>query len=97
MKGHLLKSIKEKRLKEIRKVQDLNMLEMNKKRIGTILEVTYDDIDYETEKFIGHTEKQMPGIDTRVVFDSDYVLDVGKQYKVKIERVDSYNLIGRTI
>ena len=97
MRGHILKSIKEKRLKEIRKIQDSNMLEMNKKKIGTILEVTYDELDYDLGKFVGHTDKQMPGIDTSVLFDSKEVLNVGNKYRVKIECADSYNLIGETV
>ena len=73
------------------------MLEMNKKKIGTILEVTYDELDYDLGKFVGHTDKQMPGIDTCVLFDSKEVLNVGNKYRVKIECADSYNLIGETV
>lgn len=97
MKGHISKRVKEARLDEVRKIQDSNMLEMNKNKIGSVLEVTYDDISYDESMFIGHTEMQMPGIDTCVLFKSDDVLNVGEKYNIKIIDADAYNLFGEKI
>ena len=64
--------------------------------IGKIVDVLYEDIDYERNMFIGRTERNAPDIDTLVYFTADFV-DVGNVYKVKITGYEDYDLIGEKL
>ncbi len=93
LKGHLAKKIKQHRVREMGELNLSNTIERNKSLIGKIVDVVYEDIDYEREKFIGRMLDNAPDIDGRVIFSGSFA-DVGNVYKVKITDFDSYDLIG---
>lgn len=97
MKGHINESIKKRRLREIRKIQDEIMHENNKEYIGHVVTVRYDDIDYTNNMFIGHTEFQIPGIDTATYFTSNICLNVGERYNILVDKADTYHIYGYVI
>ena len=97
MKGHIAEKIKKKRLSEIRKIQDEIMYENNMKYIGHIVPVRYDDIDYTNNMFIGHTEFQIPGIDTATYFTSNICLNVGERYNILVDKADTCHIYGHVI
>ena len=97
MKGHIAEKIKKKRISEIRKIQDEIMYENNMKYIGDIVPVRYDDIDYTDNMFIGHTEFQIPGIDTAIYFTSNICLNVGERYNILVDKADTYHIYGHVI
>ena len=66
------------------------------KYLGKEVEVVYEGIDYAKNKFYGRTERNAPEIDTKVYFTSDFPLDVGEIYKVKITKT-GFNLFGETV
>ncbi len=65
----------------------------NETLIGKVLDVVYEDIDYDKNLFIGRSEADAPEIDSLVYFTGDFC-DVGKVYKVRITGFEGYDLIG---
>ena len=63
--------------------------------IGKEIEVLCDGIDYEKSCFIGRAYFSAPDIDGKVYFHAAEAMQ-GEIYKVRIDRVDSYDLYGRT-
>ncbi|HOO22666.1 MAG TPA: 30S ribosomal protein S12 methylthiotransferase RimO [Clostridia bacterium] len=90
------RAVAKKRKKELEKVQSLTTVNRQKKYVGEVLSVIYEGIDYDRQRFYGRTEFQAPGIDTRVLFTSDFPLEVGNIYNVLIESAD-FDLAGKTV
>ena len=64
--------------------------------VGKTLSVIYEGIDYNKGKFYGRPEYNAPDIDTKVYFTSDFPLEVGEVYQVKITK-GGFNPIGKTV
>lgn len=64
--------------------------------LGKTLEVIYEGIDYDKQLFYGRTEYQAPEVDTKVLFNSDFSLEVGNIYKVLITCC-GLDLYGNTV
>ena len=64
--------------------------------VGKVLDVIYENIDYDNNRFIGRTEYDAPEIDSLVYFTGDFC-DVGKVYKVRITGYKGYDLIGEKV
>ena len=92
--GQLKKSDKLKRVKTLGKICSEVMLELNKQKIGKVLKVLYEDVDYDKNMFVGRTQSQVPDVDGRVYFTSSAPVDVGTVYDVKIHSADEYDLYG---
>lgn len=85
-----------KRLDELRKMQTECTVKRQKKFVGKTLEVIYEGIDYEKQKFVGRTEYNAPEVDTSVYFTSSFPLEIGNIYQVKITAAE-FDLYGETI
>jgi ribosomal protein S12 methylthiotransferase len=74
------------------------VLKENEKKIGQVLDVLYEDIDYKRGRFSGRIRESAPEIDSKVFFTSHFLLDVGQWYKVEITGVEKgYDLVGKAI
>lgn len=96
MKNQVLAKVKKAREKELSRMQSAVIARNQSVWVGKTLDVVYEGIDYNKGKFYGRTEYQAPDIDTKVLFTSDFPLEVGNVYKVKIASAD-FNLVGKTI
>ena len=92
--GHIKKSDKLKRVKQLGKICSDVMLELNRQKIGKVLKVLYEDVDYDKNMFVGRAETQVPDVDGRVYFTSNAPVEVGTVYNVKINDADEYDLYG---
>lgn len=65
-----------------------------KRFLNETVEVLYEGIDYKKQCFYGRTEYNAPDVDTLVYFTSDFPLEVGRVYKVRIDKTD-FHLYGK--
>ena len=63
--------------------------------LGKELDVLCDGIDYEKSCFVGRAYFNAPDIDGRIYFNAGNAVQ-GQRYRVKIERVEDYDLFGKT-
>lgn len=96
LKNQVPAKIKKAREKELSRLQSAVIANNQSVYVGKVLDVIYEGIDYNKGKFYGRTEFQAPDIDTKVIFTSDFPLEVGNVYKVKIASAD-FNLVGATV
>lgn len=96
IKGHLSDEIKEERVEILGSILQQGMIERNSNYVGQVLDVVYEDIDYERNMFVGRTPYDAPEIDSVVYFTGEFA-DVGEIYKVKITEVDGYDLKGEIV
>jgi ribosomal protein S12 methylthiotransferase len=88
--------VKLERKEELMTVQENISLEINQKKLGKTFEVVIDRVD--KEYYIGRTEYDSPEVDNEVLINaSNHDLSLGDFYKVKIERVDSFDLYGQVV
>lgn len=96
LKGQISKTIKTQRVNKIGKLHLHNREKYNQEQIGRILQVIYEDIDYEKGLFVGRSQYDAPDIDTKVYFTADFV-EVGEYYNIKITGFEGYDLIGEKV
>ena len=70
--------------------------EKNASLVGKVVDVIYEDIDCDKERFIGRTLLDAPEIDSLVFFTGSFA-DVGNMYKVKITGCEDYDFIGEMV
>jgi ribosomal protein S12 methylthiotransferase len=95
LKGQILQSEKNKRVKALYKVQAEVSAKKLKEMRGKTITVVCDGIDYERECFVGRSYKNAPEIDGKVYFHAMEAVQ-GKEYEIKIIQTDSYDLYGCT-
>ncbi len=96
LKGQLPKAEKLKRVKALGNLNLENVKELNASLVDSVVEVVYEDVDYDRGMFKGRTQFNAPEIDKNVYFTGDFA-DVGCFYKVKITGYDEYDLIGELL
>jgi ribosomal protein S12 methylthiotransferase len=85
--------VKEKRLKEIMKLQGQISLKINEKKIGSNYNVLIDS--HEGKFAIGRSEHDSPEIDNEVlIYDPKLKLLPGQFYNVRIKSAEDYDLYG---
>src|SRR5699024_4119128 len=97
MRGHLDQDIKNARADELRAIENAVIERNCDARIGSVLKVLADGIDYDRQCFVGHTQRQTPDVDNVVYFTSDGEVRSGEFYDVGITERDGIDLIGRTV
>ncbi len=97
MRGHLDQDIKNARADELRAIENAVIERNCDARIGSVLKVLADGIDYDRQCFVGHTQRQTPDVDNVVYFTSDGEVRAGEFYDVGITERDGIDLIGRTV
>jgi len=88
---------KNRRLKEVEKVQSRIMREIAEGYVGQEIEVTMDAVDYDKNRFVGHPDWAHPEIDNKVYFGADFPVVEGERYRIRIEKVSKLDLVGRAI
>lgn len=96
MKDQIPYRTKKAREKTLSKMQSAIIENRHQKYIGKIMPVIYEGIDYNKGKFYGRPEYNAPDIDTKIYFTSDFPLEIGEIYDVKITK-GGFNPIGVTI
>lgn len=96
IKGGISRSEKLIRVQRLGRIHLANVTTLNMNSIGRVVDVIYEDIDYERGMFKGRTQYDAPDIDRSVYFKADYA-DVGEVYRVKITGFDDYDLIGEVV
>ena len=86
-----------RRLKEIQALQNNILKEKNKALIGSVVMVMSDGIDYDTQSFIGRSDRQAPDIDGQVYFTSTELVEEGNIYDVEITSYKGSYLFGRAV
>ena len=96
LKNHLPKMEKARRVRILGELNYKNVCERNSKLVGKVLDVLYEDVDYDRGLFKGRTQYDSPEIDGTVYFTGEYA-DVGNFYKVKITGYENYDLLGEIV
>lgn len=86
---------KNRRVKTLYRVQKEITKSLLSACVGTWLEVVCDGIDYEKGCFVGRAYFNAPDIDGKVFFCASEAMQ-GERYRVWIERLDDYDLYGKT-
>lgn len=95
--NHLEESVKEHRANTLSMLQTKIIKERNKRLVGTVQRVIYDDIDYDKQMFVGRSEGQAPDIDNVVLFKADEEVHIGEFYDVRITGTNGIDLVGETL
>lgn len=85
-------SIKQQRLDEIMDIQEGISYDIQKEKVGSVLEVLVDreDADY----YVGRTQFDSPEVDPEVLIDKNVELIPGKYYNVRITEALPFELIA---
>ncbi len=95
--GHIPVKVKQRRARELEKLQQSVTAQRQRERIGQVARVLYEDIDFSRQMFSGRSESEAPDIDTEIYFTSDFPLEVGNFYDVEITGTLGLDLSGRTV
>lgn len=96
MENQIPEEIKQQRLDAVMRRQLDISLEMNREKIGKVLNVMVEERD-EDGSYIGRTEYDAPEIDNSVIFTSDRELSPGNIVKVLIQDAFDYDLTGMEV
>lgn len=88
---------KEKRLDALMTIQQEISLELNKKRIGSILDVIVEGYDEESFLFYGRSRGDSIEVDGKVYFGTEDEVEPGDIIKVEILDAAEYDLMGRKV
>lgn len=95
--GHLLESVKTKRLKKLYSAQKKIVKENYKSLIGKTFKVKADGFDPDAFTYYGRPYFFAPDIDGKVFFFSEDEVVNGEYYNVKIISYDGYDLYGERV
>lgn len=96
MKEQVPYKVKKAREKALSRMQSAVIENRHNGYVGKVMPVIYEGIDYNKGKFYGRPEYNAPDIDTKIYFTSEYPLEVGEVYNVKIKK-GGFNPVGETI
>jgi len=86
---------KQRRHDEIMELQAAISLDINRKKVGTVMKAIIDRED--AGIYYGRTEHDSPEVDNEVIIRSDQPLQIGSFYQVKITDALEYDLMGKVI
>jgi ribosomal protein S12 methylthiotransferase len=84
-----------RRLGKLMDVQRDIALELNEKRVGSILEVYVDDYEDSSGYSIAHSRWELPELDGEILLDGKY--PIGQKLEVRVESVLEYDLIAKPV
>ena len=96
MEDQIPEEIKASRADAVMRLQMDISLELNRKKIGQVMEVIVDEID-EDGSYIGRTAFDAPEIDNAVIFTSQRQLSPGDMVYVRIKDAFDYDLTGMEV
>jgi len=97
MDNQIDEDIKSRRFDLLMFDQSIIMEEINKSKVGKVMEVIVDEFDEDENIFLARTQFDAPGIDGVVKLKFNDKIRVGEFYKVKILDVQQYDLVGEII
>lgn len=86
---------KNRRLEELIAAQEEIALELNRRKVGSVMKVIVDSED--AHYYIGRTEFDSPDVDDSVLISKKEKLSIGEFYAVRIEKADHFDLYGTKI
>lgn len=95
--GHLTKRVKLSRVNALGKICKNVTAAFNASIVGKVINVVYEDVDYDKNLFVARSEFQAPDVDGRVYLTAQNPIHVGKVYQALITDSDAYDLYGRVI
>ena len=96
MEDQIPEEIKTERADAVMRVQMDISLELNRQKIGQVLEVMVEERDGDGS-YIGRTAYDAPEIDDSVIFTSDRELEPGDMVSVRIDDAFDYDLTGMEV
>lgn len=90
-------SIKEERLDKLMRLQQEISLELNREKIGTVIEVIAEGYDEDTYLFYGRSKGDSIDVDGKVYFGTEEEVTPGDIIKVKILDASEYDLSGQRV
>ena len=88
---------KQKRLDALMTLQQGISLEMNRAKIGSVIEVIVEGYDADNFLFYGRSRGDSIDVDGKVYFGTENEVDEGDIIKVKIVDADEYDLTGQRV
>lgn len=95
--GQLDEETKEKRLDRLMTLQQGISLELNREKIGGVMEVIVEGYDEESFFFYGRSRGDSIDVDGKVYFGTEEEVEPGDIIKVKILDADEYDLTGQAV
>lgn len=95
--NQIAEEVKEERLDALMTLQQKISLEMNREKIGAVLEVIVEGYDDENFLFYGRSRGDSIDVDGTVYFGIEDEVEIGDIVKVKILAADEYDLTGQAI
>lgn len=86
---------KNRRLEELIALQENISLELNQKKIGSVMKVIVDGED--ERYYVGRSEFDSPDVDDAVLISKKTKLKIGEFYPVHIDKADRFDLYGTKI
>lgn len=86
---------KNRRLEELIATQEEIALDLNRKKVGSVLKVIIDTED--ARHYVGRTEFDSPDVDNAVLIPKKEKLKIGEFYPVRIDKADSFDLYGTKV
>ena len=96
MDGQIPDGVKHARYERLYAVQEKIMLEKTAGKIGNVVDVLYEGIDFDRQMFVGRTRCDAPDVDSKILFTSGYPLDIGTLCKVAVTDCEDDVLLGET-
>ena len=93
--GQVSARAKSDRVRALYAVQRQISAEFLRAKVGTVVDVLCDGVDYEGGRFVGRAYWNAPDIDGKVYFRAPFA-EQGKKYRVVVTDADSYDLFGQT-
>ncbi len=94
MPDQIDEQVKQDRMDILMRMQMEINEELNKKKIGSVVDVICEDYDPVAEVHFGRSAADAPEIDGKVYFKSEQRIAPGSMVKVKVRRVVDYDLYG---
>ncbi len=94
MPDQIDEQVKQDRMDILMRMQMEINEELNKKKIGSVVDVICEDYDPVAEVHFGRSSADAPEIDGKVYFKSELRIAPGSMVKVKVRRVVDYDLYG---
>ncbi len=88
---------KQRRLEELMEIQRQISLEINKSKLGHVMEVLCEGYDEESYLYYGRSKADSIDVDGAVYFAADREVEFGEFVKVEILDCDEYDLTGKTV
>ena len=89
--------IKQQRVSMLYELQEEIMAEKSNAMIGKIVDVMYEQVDFDGQCFVGRMAEDAPEIDRVVYFTSSEPVDIGGMYKIKITEKIGLDLKGELV